>query len=314
MNIITIFNYPDEKNYNIMFKVWLYSAVLSKQKTSGINNIVIYSKELSTSCLEFIKLLNVDYIKVKKGFQKELSYSQNKKWTHNVGYKLFTLCNQTEPYIFIDADTLILTDMNDCVRASNQKPFIGVNHQTIQGHTAHFPFQFINTGFLIVSKPSFLDFYKILQLPIKYDIPGTDQKLIYNYCMTNKYDYTHELIHWGWNSCAAFKKEVNHEVVSHGIPENHKVHILHYWFKYKPWITPCTIFNQYYQEVRLWEKINEKIKNMPNELALMIYHTALYKKTKIGIVHTEYVSDCKYINIKGKNELYDKTKIYDFVV
>lgn len=72
--------------------------------------------------------------------------------------------------------------------------------------------------------------------------------------------------------------------------------------------------NKYYQEVRLWEKIYEKIKNMPNELALMIYHTALYKKTKIGIVHKEYVSDCKYINFKGTNELYNKSKKYDFVV
>lgn len=53
---------------------------------------------------------------------------------------------------------------------------------------------------------------------------------------------------------------------------------------------------------------------MPNELALMIYHTALYKKTKIGIVHKEYVSDCKYINFKGTNELYNKSKKYDFVV
>jgi len=109
MNIITIFNYPDEKNYNIMFKVWLYSAVLSKQKTSGINNIVIYSKELSTSCLEFIKLLNVDYIKVKKGFQKELSYFQNKKWAHNVGYKLFTLCSFAFCVIF---NFLILLTIN----------------------------------------------------------------------------------------------------------------------------------------------------------------------------------------------------------
>jgi hypothetical protein len=49
------------------------------------------------------------------------------------------------------------------------------------------------------------------------------------------YDYTHKNIHYGYNSCATYIKQLEDgTVVSDGIPEKHRVIVLHYWDK-KPW-------------------------------------------------------------------------------
>ena len=150
--------------------------------------------------------------------------------------------------------------MNDVITASKEKPFICVNHQTIPRHTDKFNFKFGNTGFMIVSDNSFMDFDKIYNTPHKYKCPGTDQFLIYNYCRTLNYDYTHELIHYGWNSCGGYKKVASDGTIhSHGILEKHKVHILHYWDVFKPWITKCLIYDSVSSKTKiLWSHIKKK--------------------------------------------------------
>lgn len=244
MNIITVFNYDDDEKYNTMFKIWTLQCLKVKSQTPEIKKIKILTLGLNEKLKYFINQLNNKHIEIcicgKINFQHGSS-----KFKHNVGFKLYNICKEIEPYIFIDADAIPITDFKDVIQASKDKPFIGVNHQTIEGHTKHFNYKFINTGFLIVSNPEFLNFEKILNTPMKFTCPGTDQTLIYNYCKTLNYDYTHKLIHYGWNSCGGFIKELdNGEVVSDKIIEKHKVHIIHYWFNYKPWIINCPIYNK----------------------------------------------------------------------
>jgi hypothetical protein len=91
-----------------------------------------------------------------------------KKWNHNVYFKLYNLCKLENPFIYIDSDAFLLEDLNLAIESSRDQPLICVNHQTVQGHTAHINFKFLNSGFMIVSKPSFLDFQKIYNMRYIY--------------------------------------------------------------------------------------------------------------------------------------------------
>ena len=251
MNIVTIFNYPDDEKFNTMFKIWLVSVLYNKDKTVGdLRKVRILTKELTPSVYEFIVKLGREDVEVVLREDDVRARHYVEKARHNIGFKLFNLCKEVEPYIYLDSDMLILTPFTDILNASKEKTFISVNHQTIPGHTSHIPFKFINTGFYVLTEPSLFDYEEIISLPLRFRCPGTDQMLIYNFLRTKEIDYTHRKIHYGWNSCAGFKKITDRGVVADGIPEKHPVHILHYWFEYKPWIKPCPIYSQYAEIVK----------------------------------------------------------------
>ena len=130
MNIITVFNYPNDAKYNMMFKIWLFQALLSKLKTPEINKIKILTERMSEQLLSFVENINCEDIVIEYKTRKKLENVPH-RWLHNVGFKLYNLCNETEPFIFVDADAIIMTDLNDVVCASKDKPFICVDHQTI---------------------------------------------------------------------------------------------------------------------------------------------------------------------------------------
>ena len=95
--------------------------------------------------------------------------------------------------------------------------------------------------------------------------------LLNNYCRSINYDYTHQYIHYGWNSCGGYKKVVNGEIFSHNIPEKHKVHVLHYWDVFKPWITQCPIYNKLEHDYKQFERILPQIQFNNIEKVLEIY-------------------------------------------
>ena len=263
MNLITFFNYPDEEKYNNMFKIWLMHAIECKRKTPKILKIIIITEQLSEIILSLIKDINLDYIEILYGkYYEKMNKQVASKLKHNVFFKFYNLCLLQEPYIYLDADAFILRDLNNAIEVSKNKPFICVNHQTIQGHTSQFNYKFLNTGFTIVSDPSFFNFELILNTPIKYNCPGTDQMLVYNYCKTINYDYTNKDIHYGYNSCSAFKKVLeNGKIISDGIPEKHEIYVLHYWYHYKPWTQckccirgneTCVLYNKWLYDINYY--------------------------------------------------------------
>lgn len=249
MNVVTVFNYPDEEKYNTMFKIWLVS--LLRNKTDAIKDIRILTKGLSQPVKDFITWLKRDDIVIVIRDETKVN-RRDTKAQHNIGFKLYNMCRETEPFIFLDADMIILQPLDKPVAAGKENDgfIIGVNHQTIPKHTAQFNYKFINTGFLVVPEPDMLDYEILLCTPMEHYCPGNDQCIIYNFLMTTQETYLHPDIGYEWNSCAGFKRFDKGELRSHGVPEDHPVYILHYWDEFKPWNRHCPIYQKYQDFVK----------------------------------------------------------------
>ena len=318
MNIITVFNYPDNTRYNEMFKVWLTRALLCKLRSKCIKDIVILTKKLNNSLEDYVKALNYKYVRIKICQEYKLINPPEPRWHHNVGFKFYNLCNEKEPYIYIDADAFFLTTSLDkwIEVYCKKQPVIGVNHQTIPRHTDKFPFKFINTGFLIVSKPDFLNFEKILNTPRQHICPGTDQMLIYNYFKTINYNYTHPVIDYGWNSCAGYKKCLDSGVtISHGIPEEHEIHVIHYWDEFKPWLRKCEIYNSFIRDINILDNIFIHIKTMNFVNVIDLYFKCKsFKECKLQCKNKDMITDVTLINLHGTTHESFESGVFDITI
>ena len=177
MKLITIFNFPNQENYNALCKWWVSQCLENSEL-----NIEIWHRD-SINHLELaddrIKLIKKGEIEISRFLKPNLI---SDKAQHNIGFKLYNLCQESEPFIFIDADAILLKDITPLINASKDKPFIAINHQDIPGHTSHIPYRFLNSGVQICSDPSILDFDEIVKVQNIYDnfvVPGTDQSMIW---------------------------------------------------------------------------------------------------------------------------------------
>jgi len=247
MNIVTVFNYPDSEEYNIMCCAWL------KQVRKYTNNkIVVLSKKPPVVTIEkFIKSQKYDKIEwrvLEPTNQVDFTnHPDCKKATHNVNFKLYNLCKITDPYIFIDADAFLMSEIDILIEASKTKPMIAINHQNIPGETDHLKEPVLNSGVMIVSNPRFLvweNFLKILARDQGFRWPGTDQSLINSFCKEANYDYTHEEVGYGWNSWSKYTVFEEGLPFCRGLLEEHRVFVNHYWNKSKPWKVDCPIYKE----------------------------------------------------------------------
>lgn len=242
MNIITIFNYPkNDIRYTKMCYVWLNMV---KKHSKGFNVKIFTEGGVNDRLKNVIDEFGFELVTLKR---KDLGY-RNNKFSHNIGFKLYNLCNETEPFIFIDADAFVLRDLNELVRSSNGKPFVCINHEKVPGHTEHIDYEFLNSGVQVCNDPSILDFDKIIKCKMK--VPGSDQSMLYTYFKEMDYDYTHENVGFEWNSYARYvtlSKDENGEWigVSKGLNYEHPVYINHYWYDAKPWNIKCKMFKEY---------------------------------------------------------------------
>lgn len=248
MDLITIFNYPkDNQNYTDMCRIWLQCA----NEFKGSLNVRIFTQDgVNESVEELIKkygfsLEKLSGIKVNNG-----NSAMANKMNHNIGFKLYNLCKQTEPFVFVDADAFILESMDTLVRLSAGKPFVGVNHEKVPNHTAHIPQRFLNSGVQVVNDPSILDFSKITQMKIV--MPGTDQSLLFSYFKFIGYDYTTPGVGFGWNAYAHYVDIINQDgkwIAKSKLENGHDVHINHYWNpESKPWNIDCPIYKKYLKD------------------------------------------------------------------
>ena len=241
MKLITIFNYPNTKNYNELCKWWLSQA----KKHAGDVPIHVWHEEQLPGALV---VEDVTYEKKKRvDLSIDVPANIEKKAKHNIGFKLYNLCKEKDPFIFIDADAIIFRDIDPLVEASKAKPFICVNHQQIPKHTTMIPFEFLNSGVQVVGDPTFLNFDEIVRRYEEDDgfiCPGTDQALLYSYCKEKDYDYTHEDIGSAWNSCAGYTTlSQRGGPMCAGLGEaGNPVHINHYWYEFKPWTINCQLW------------------------------------------------------------------------
>lgn len=320
LNVITVFNYPNEDRYNTMFKVWVLQVLRSIVATNRalpedslhrMGCVRVLTHGLVPPLKEFVAALNCSLLEICELPERTVLNAPNTKFSHNVGFKLYYLCQETDPFVFIDADAIVLTDMTPVLAAateSDAKPFISVDHQTIPRHTTRFSFRFMNTGFFIVSDPSFMDFDAIVNAPQVFRCPGTDQYYLNNYCRSIKYDYTHPLIHYGWNSCAGYKRaDGSGGYVSDGIPEKHPIHILHYWDEFKPWTTPCPVYRDTSQKCELFDRIMRRARPRDPLWALTTFWNSFDGPT-LYTTDPDIVDRLRMVNLRGKTVLHGETE------
>lgn len=243
MNLITIFNYPKEnKNYTKMCLLWLHFA----KKYHNNLNVKIFTKDGVNNHIKNV-INEYGFTLVYGEEDIKLPFKEN-KFKHNIGFKLYNLCNEIEPFVFIDADAFILRDIKDLVDKSNGQEVVMINHENIVGHTSHIPFKFLNSGVQVCNDTTILKYKTILKQ--KITIPGSDQALLFSYFKNIGYDYTNPNISFEWNSYAKnvkLIKDNNDEWVgkSFGLDGEHPVYINHYWYDAKPWQINCPIFKEY---------------------------------------------------------------------
>lgn len=235
MKLITIFNFPDEDNYNKLCHWWIKQALINSDIPIEIwyydsINHLHYIPEIWDKRFKMIQKPMLD---ISEKLHPALVSDKSK---HNVGFKLYNLCNETQPFIFVDADAIIFENLNALIEASKRKSFIAVDHQDIAGHTSHIPIKFLNSGLQVCSSPELLNLDDIIHyqnLHHKYLVPGTDQSMLWTYFKHIEYDYTDEEIDWRWNNCAGFCDDFE------------KICINHYWYKFKPWVLNCPKWEEF---------------------------------------------------------------------
>jgi hypothetical protein len=174
----------------------------------------------------------------------------------NFTYKLYIACQLDFPFVFIDADALIVGNLGDLEVALEDMPAAFVDHENdIEGHTEMFP-PFINSGVFLVNDPhkKILNWDRIFDHAVRCGfsfhfkennrrIPGTDQALIKSYFDSIGYAYRHEGFGLEYNTCArglTWKKDHLGWVVKNSKEEI--VKIAHYWGPFRPWSVACPIF------------------------------------------------------------------------
>jgi hypothetical protein len=182
----------------------------------------------------------------------------------NLRFKLANLASLTFPYLYLDADTVVLSDLNYLWQRRESKPWIGIDHQVVPAAPRTHRSPFLNSGLQLVSDPAFYDLRAILAaqnavVPLSrhkevpkdemFACPGHDQAVLFRYFRTIGYDYRHPEIGPGWNSCAGATEmhweEDRWKARTRGLSPDYDVHMMHYWSQFKPWVIDCPIFRSY---------------------------------------------------------------------
>lgn len=240
-------NYPETPQLVRMCSIWI--KLVSQHTCDDDVIIIMYHDKFMPTVHEFSKKFkNVSW--VKRGIARVESPSNTRTlFNHfNVAFKMFNLSKLNEPYISLDADMFVLKDLSAIYNL--KKPFIAVNHQKIPHHTEQFSVDFLNGGLQIINDPSFLNFEDVLKTYLKKheQIPGHEQKILYNFFKNKNYDYTHPDVGPEWNSCAGHSKISKVDDRWCGVStlkdNQHPVYINHYWDRFKPWRVNCPIYNE----------------------------------------------------------------------
>ena len=249
MKLITIFNYPNDDNHNKLCKLWLEQA----KKFAGMPIHVWHEKDLPEELVvEGVHYEKKERVRTWRRLDDfPFDPAVEGKASHNVRFKLYNLCQETEPFIYVDADAIIYRSLDILVEASHYKPFICADHQQVPKHSANLPFKFLNSGVQVVGDPSFLDFAAIVKTldkdkgVIRSGMIGTDQAILFYYCKFNEYDYTHKNVGFEWNSCAGYTTiDEDGNPQSEGLDYTHPVYINHYWGEFRPWLMDCALWRK----------------------------------------------------------------------
>jgi hypothetical protein len=252
LHVVTIMNYPPEAKYRRMCYIFLDRVI-----AHGARRItILYEEHKPIIAPEHRGLAD---IKVRQ----ERSYDVGHPH-FNLRFKLANLTRLDFPFLFLDADMVVLADLDYLWRRRLDKPWVGIDHQWVPSDVRTHRSPFLNSGLQLVSDPSFYDLQAILAVqnvaaPLHkhqemeetemFPCPGRDQAVLFRYFRTIGYDYTHPDIGFAWNSCRGVTDVHNEGGVwkahSHSLSPNHEVFIVHYWDQFKPWRIDCPIYRSY---------------------------------------------------------------------
>jgi hypothetical protein len=249
LQIVTIMDYPREERYARMCHLFLDSVI--KQGAEGIR--ILYETNEPVIAPEHRRAVPIEVV---RGHSYDVGHPH-----FNLRFKLANLTRIPFPFLYLDADMVVLSDLHYLWERRHVKPWIGIDHQWVPSDARTHRSPFLNSGLQLVSDPNFYNLDAILAaqnavMPLSrhaevpksqmFPCPGHDQAILFRYFQSIGYDYTHPEITPAWNSCAGVTQVVRdgdtwkaHTV---GLDPNYEVHLIHYWSQFKPWEIGCPIF------------------------------------------------------------------------
>lgn len=243
-------------NYNFINPLELAMVVMSLR--SIISNfdgevIVLSEKPIEKFLSKHINCTSVTF-KIEPGLpdSDEFALLRSKLNATNVSskkllrYKLHHLCKIDEPFLYLDLDIKVLSNLNNLVQSIQDKPLAAVSDMSHEGNIN----TFLNSGVLLVNDPEILNWTKILssskELPTvaKNNSVG-DQALLDFYFKSINYDYRHPKLGIEWNASDRFVsviKENDKWVAT--LLNKINVNINHFYHE-----KPYSVFCPMYQEV-----------------------------------------------------------------
>jgi hypothetical protein len=252
LKLVSIMNYPPEPRLRRMCYAFLDTALAHGARSVTL----LYEEHEPVVAPEHRRAADIE---VRRCRSHDVGHPH-----FNLRFKLPNLAALDFPFLYLDADTAVLGDLNFLWERRHLKPWVGVNHQWVPCDARTHRPPFLNSGMQLVSDPAFYDLGAILAaqnavVPLSrhadvakgdmFPCPGQDQAVLFRYFRSIGYDYTHPEIGPAWNSCAGVT-EVRRAgdtwmARTRGLAEDHDVYVLHYWSQFKPWAIGCPIYQSY---------------------------------------------------------------------
>lgn len=297
MDILTIFNYDWADKHYVLLRMWI--SQINLYNDLNLRIIILSEHDEPNNIKRLHNEYQFEWVVLKSRSRMNSKLLDH----HNVKFKMWNLCRWTNPYIFIDVDAIIFSNISHLVNASQTKPWIGVNHQSIPRHTEGMP-PFLNGGLQIVSNPRYFSYNSFTSILDELLCPGAEQALIFSYFKKYGYDYVHPAVTFNWNACAGYTKIhfvngrwqcysvsqciINKSLNSNTILEGDAIHINHYWDEFKPWKIRCPMYRHYLKIVKSEETATEKFLRLTK------------KVIKIGN-SIKRINKFPFLKVKGNN-------------
>lgn len=257
VRVVTIMNYPPDPRVRRMCYAFLDTAI-----TNGAAAVtILYEDHEPAVAPEHRRAADIE---VRRCRSVDIGHPH-----FNLRFKLANLAALDFPFLYLDADTAVLSPLREIWDRRHDQPWIGIDHQWVPSDPRTHRSPFLNSGVQLVGDPAFYDLAAILAaqsavVPLArhaevpkaemFPCPGHDQAILFRYFRAIGYDYTHPAVGPAWNSCAGVTdvRRVGDGWVgwTRGLAADHEVHLIHYWSQFKPWAIGCPVYEWYGNEER----------------------------------------------------------------
>ncbi|HZY88310.1 MAG TPA: hypothetical protein VFE78_25965, partial [Gemmataceae bacterium] len=150
LKVVSIMDYPREPRFLRMCYVFLDSVIAHGAKSVTL----IYDEQRPVIAPELRRAADIELV---KGRSHDVGHPH-----FNLRFKLPNLAGLPFPFLYLDADMVVLSDLNYLWERRHAKPWVGVNHQVVPSDARTHRPPFLNSGLQLVSDPAFYDLPAIL--------------------------------------------------------------------------------------------------------------------------------------------------------